>query len=77
MRTTYVFRCIGGMLSNLTYLFSIKFISFSKATVIVYTCPVFTAVFGNIFLNEKLSIYDWSAVFIAFSGILMIFNPFA
>ena len=39
--------------------------------------PVFTALFAFFYLGEKLSKYDWAAVFIAFIGLLMIQNPFS
>jgi len=37
---------------------------------------VFTALFASHFLKEKITIFDWTAVFVAFSGILIMQNPF-
>ena len=72
VRFTYLVRCFIGMLCNLFFLLSIQYISFSKASVLFWTSPVFTAVMGKYFLKEGLSNYDWGAVFIAFIGLLII-----
>jgi drug/metabolite transporter (DMT)-like permease len=72
VRATYILRCIVGMMCNLTFLFSLQFIPFAKASVIFWTMPVFTALFAFLYLGEKLSPYDWAAVFIAFIGLLLI-----
>ena len=55
---------------------SLKFIPFSKASVFFWMSPVFTALIAHYLLHEKLTIYDWGAVFIAFFGIIIIQNPF-
>jgi len=72
IRGTYIARCVIGMVSNVSFLISLKFISFSKSSVIFWTSPVFTALGARYFLHERLTIYDWGAVFVAFLGILMI-----
>ena len=77
VRGTYLLRCIIGMMCNLSFLFSLQFIPFAKASVIFWTMPVFTALFAFLYLGEKLSVYDWGAVVIAFIGLLIIQNPFA
>lgn len=77
VRFTYVVRCVIGMMCNLCFLLSLLFIPFSKASVFFWMSPVFTAVIAHYYLHEKLTIYDWLAVFIAFFGIVIIQNPFA
>jgi drug/metabolite transporter (DMT)-like permease len=72
IRTTYIVRCVVGMMCNLTFLLSLKFIPFSKASVLFWTSPVFTAILAHYYLHEKLSYYDWGAVLVAFIGILII-----
>ncbi len=39
------------------------------------TAPIFTAILAWLFLNEKLSLNAWLAVFIGFLGILLITQP--
>ena len=76
VRATYILRCVVGMMCNLTFLFSLQFIPFAKASVLFWTAPVFIALFAFVYLGEQLSKYDWAAVFVAFVGLLMIQNPF-
>jgi drug/metabolite transporter (DMT)-like permease len=64
------------MICNLSFLLSLKFIPFSKASIFFWTSPVFTAIIAHYHLKEHLSIFDWAAVFIAFFGILIIQDPF-
>ena len=72
IRFTFIMRCMFGMLSNVAYIASLEYISFSEATVIFWTCPVFTTICARYMLQEKLSNFDWAAVVFAFLGILMI-----
>ena len=76
VRITYIVRCVIGMICNLSFLMSLKFIPFSKASIFFWTSPVFTAIIAHYHLKEHLSIFDWAAVFIAFFGILIIQDPF-
>lgn len=46
-------------------------------SVFFWTCPMFTAIFGSLYLKEVLTHYDWAAVVLAFVGIVMIQNPFS
>ena len=55
LRVTYLYRIFAGITSNIAFLFSLKFIPFSKASVIFWTSPVFTAISANILLKEKLT----------------------
>jgi drug/metabolite transporter (DMT)-like permease len=77
VRGTFIARCVLAMTSNVAYLISMNFISFSEATVIFWSNPVFTAIGARYYLGERLTNYDWVACFIAFIGILMVQNPFA
>ncbi len=60
------------MTGNVVYIISMEYISFSEATVIYWTSPVFTALGARYFLKENLSSFDWIAVVVAFFGILLI-----
>jgi drug/metabolite transporter (DMT)-like permease len=75
-RTTLVLRGIVGIFSNAFQITSIKIIALTKASLIYWTCPIFTAIFAGYHLNEKITPYDWSAAFIAFIGIIIMQNPF-
>ena len=72
LRVIFIVRMFSGMLSNITFLISLKFIPFAKASVIFWTSPVFTALGASIFLKEKLTKFDWVALVIAFICIIVI-----
>jgi drug/metabolite transporter (DMT)-like permease len=69
-------RCFFGMLANVIYIYSLQYISFSEATVIYWTSPVFTSIGARYVLKENLSNFDWVAVLTAFIGIVLMQNPF-
>ncbi|TNV76672.1 hypothetical protein FGO68_gene12186 [Halteria grandinella] len=75
-RWTLAFRGFFGVISNMLSITAIKLIALTKSQVIYWTIPIFTAVFANKFLGERITQYDWAAVFLAFSGIILITNPF-
>jgi drug/metabolite transporter (DMT)-like permease len=69
------FRGFMGFVSLLAYFYNIAHIPMGDAVTFSKTAPIFTAIFAWIFLNEKLSISSWAAVFIGFIGILFITQP--
>ena len=76
VRAAFLMRCFFGMLANVIYIFSLQYISFSEATVIYWTSPVFTSIGARYVLKENLSNFDWVAVLTAFIGIVLMQNPF-
>jgi len=69
------FRGAMGFLSLLAYFYNIAHIPLGDAVTFSKTAPIFTAIFAWAFLNEKLSLSSWAAVFIGFIGILFIAQP--
>lgn len=69
------FRGMMGFLSLLAYFYNIAHIPLGDAVAFSKTAPIFTAIFAWAFLNEKLSLSSWAAVFIGFVGILLIAQP--
>lgn len=51
-------------------------IALTKSSMIYWTIPIFTAIFANIHLKERITSLDWIAVFLAFAGIVIMQNPF-
>ena len=51
-------------------------IALTKASLIYWTCPIFTAIFAGVHLRERITQYDWVAAFLAFFGIVLMQNPF-
>ena len=72
IRVTFVLRCITSFLGTLGYFMAIQFIDLSKASVLYWTNPMFTAVISYLWLKESLSLIDWGAILASFCGILII-----
>jgi drug/metabolite transporter (DMT)-like permease len=70
-----LFRGTMGFMALLAYFYNIAHISLGDAVTFSKTAPIFTAVFAWLFLNEKLPLKGWLAVFIGFFGILLITQP--
>ena len=64
-----------GFVSLLAYFYNIAHIPMGDAVTFSKTAPIFTAIFAWVFLNEKLTLSSWAAVFIGFIGILFITQP--
>ena len=77
IRKAFIIRCIAGCMCHVCLMMSFNYISLTKASVLFWTSPVFTALLANQILKERLTVFDWAAVFVAFSGILIMQNPFS
>ncbi|OHE05854.1 MAG: hypothetical protein A2329_06920 [Sulfurimonas sp. RIFOXYB2_FULL_37_5] len=69
------FRGFMGFISLLAYFYNIAHIPLGDAVTYSKTAPIFTAIFAWFFLNEKLSLSSWVAIFIGFGGIILIAQP--
>jgi len=69
------FRGLMGFLALLAFFYNIAHIPLGDAMTYSKTSPIFTAIFAFLFLNEKLSLKGWGAIFIGFIGILFITQP--
>ncbi len=69
------FRGFMGFLALLAFFYNIAHISLGDAMTYSKTSPIFTAIFAFLFLNEKLSMKGWIAIFIGFIGIVFITEP--
>ena len=76
LRPTVFLRAIVGFGGIAGYFTAIKLTSLSKASVLFFTNPIFTALNARLFLKESLSYYDWMAILFAFFGIILLQNPF-
>jgi drug/metabolite transporter (DMT)-like permease len=70
------FRGFMGFSALLAFFYNIAHIPLGEAMTYSKTSPIFTAIFAWLFLNEKLSLKGWGAIFIGFVGILFITQPF-
>jgi drug/metabolite transporter (DMT)-like permease len=69
------FRGLMGFSALLAYFYNVANIPLGDAMTYSKTAPIFTAIFAWLFLNEKLSLNAWLAVFVGFGGILLIAQP--
>jgi drug/metabolite transporter (DMT)-like permease len=69
------FRGFMGFSALLAFFYNIAHIPLGDAMTYSKTSPIFTAIFAFLFLNEKLSLKGWGAVFIGFFGIVLITQP--
>ena len=76
LRVTVLLRAVTGFGGIAGYFTATKLTSLSKATVLYWMNPIFTALYARIFLKETLSCYDWAAIFLAFAGVVLLQNPF-
>ncbi len=69
------FRGFMGFTALLAFFYNIAHIPLGDAMTFSKTSPIFTAVFAWLFLQEKLPVKGWAAVFIGFIGIVLIAKP--
>jgi drug/metabolite transporter (DMT)-like permease len=65
----------GGFASICLYKAIIGGVPLATSTVLLYTFPIFGAIFSWILLKEKLSAGEMAAVIVAFIGVYIILNP--
>ena len=70
-----LFRGTMGFVALLAFFYNIAHIPLGDAMTYSKTAPIFTAIFAWLFLNEKLNVKGWIAIFIGFIGIIFITQP--
>ncbi|XP_016076243.1 PREDICTED: solute carrier family 35 member G1 [Miniopterus natalensis] len=74
-RIFLILRGVLGSTAMILLYYAFQTTSLADATVISFSCPVFTSLFACIFLKEKYSL--WDALFTAFTitGVILIVRP--
>ena len=49
--------------------------NFATAITLTFSSPIFIVVLSMLLLKEKIGVFRWSAIFIGFSGVLIIMSP--
>ncbi len=65
-------RGLFGGLGILIFFWSIPRLGIGKATVLIYSFPIFGGLFSSIFLKERLGAVRLAAMFMAFAGIYLL-----
>ena len=76
-RKIIVFRAFVGFIGIQGMWASVKYMPVSTSSSIVFSFPIWTAVFAYFILGEKLTKYDIISIITAFLGVIVINNPFA
>ncbi|UCD71068.1 MAG: DMT family transporter [Syntrophobacterales bacterium] len=66
---------LGGIASLCFFKAIIGGAPLATSTVLLYTFPIFGAIFSWILLGEKLNVGEMATVFVAFIGVYIILNP--
>ncbi|WP_229217024.1 DMT family transporter [Dyadobacter luteus] len=70
-----IFRGIVGTLSLYLLFYAIQTLGLGRASTYQYTYPIFLALLSWLLIGEALNKKEWAAIFIGFSGILLVFRP--
>ncbi|HLE07033.1 MAG TPA: EamA family transporter [archaeon] len=49
--------------------------SITNTYFLLYTAPIFAAIFGYLFLREKINMHTLTAIIVGFIGLMFLFNP--
>ena len=68
-------RCISGLIAIIAIFIALRKLPLATVVSITFAAPIFTTILSIFFLNEKVGLYRWLAVFVGFIGILIISEP--
>ena len=78
-KTEYPFltfiRVILHFVAFSAFFISLTYMSLAVANALFFSSPFFISIFAHFFLNERIGIRRWLAVFFGFIGIYVILNP--
>ncbi len=72
---TFFIRCVYGYISVTTMFLGVFLLPFSLANVLIFTQPVFAAVVGFLFGNERLTYFEVVSIIFAMFGVVIMTNP--
>jgi drug/metabolite transporter (DMT)-like permease len=70
-----ILRSILGLSSTLAFWWGLVFLSLADCVAIAFISPLLVTVLSAPFLGEKVGIHRWTAVFVGFSGAMIIIRP--
>ena len=77
-RTTLALLTLRGSLLVVSTFFNfvaVKYLSLTMTAAIMFSSPIFVALFSIVFLKERVGIWRWSAIIVGFLGVLIIVRP--
>lgn len=70
-----ILRTCTGLCAMLTFFYSLKVLPLAEVIALTFSAPLFTAIFGVVFLHEHVGWRRWSAIIIGFVGIIVMLRP--
>ena len=70
-----ILRGVVGVTSMSLIVYAVKQMNMADARVIFYTNPIYTAIFGRIFLKESITKFDIVATLLSLIGVVLIARP--
>ena len=70
-----IFRVILYFFGFSFFYISLTYMSLAMANALFFSSPFFISIFAKFFLNEKIGIRRWSAIFVGFCGVFIVLNP--
>ncbi len=74
-RSWLVSRGIFGALAVVLFFFAINIIGVAKATILVYTCPMWAGLLSPMLLGDRIGKELWATVLVVFAGLYLIIVP--
>lgn len=68
-----ILRGLFGSIAMVLYYVNIQITSSGRATLLTYTYPIFVAIFGYLFFDEKIKTNTLISILLCFTGILLVF----
>jgi len=75
-RRPILMRMVFGYINNGLLYASLKLLSMSKATLLIWTQPMFVGVMSYFVLGERFTRFDTLGLILVFLGVVLLANPF-
>jgi drug/metabolite transporter (DMT)-like permease len=74
-RIIIVLRCLVGCAGLVLSFYSFRHMALADASVIIFSTPVFVAIFARLFLKEACGLFNVLTIFLTLCGVLLITRP--
>ena len=71
----HLVRAFGGAFAMTFLYLGLKFLPIADAITISFAAPIFETIFSIIFLNEKVRLIRWLAIFFGLTGVIIVLKP--
>ena len=71
----HLVRAFGGAFAMTFLYLGLKFLPIADAITISFAAPIFATIFSITFLNEKVRLIRWLAIFFGLTGVIIVLKP--